>query len=226
MEITMIHGQSHKGSTYHISTLIAKKLSRDDTIIYEYFMPKDTPSFCVGCFQCIQKGEEYCPQADKVQVILASMLRSDLIIIDSPNYCFEMTGQLKTLFDHLAYIWMSHRPRREMFDKIGIVVSTAAGGGAGSVTKSLARQLFWWGVPQIYRMNVNVNAMSWVEVPEKVKQKIDRKVTSISRKASHKLGKSKFNIKSKFIFTVMSKMQKSNTWNLTDRNYWESKLWQ
>ena len=225
MEITMIHGQNHKGSTYHIASKISEKLSEEDTIIHEYFMPKDTPNFCVGCFQCIQKGEEYCPQADKVQVILASMLRSDIIIIDSPKYCFEMTGQLKTLFDHLAYIWMSHRPRTEMFHKIGIVVSTAAGGGAGSVTKSLKRQLFWWGVPTIYRINFNVNAKSWVEVTEKVKQKIDKKVTAITRKVNHKPGKSKFAIKSKLIFTIMSKMQKTNTWNLTDRNYWESKLW-
>ena len=33
--------------------------------------------------------------------------------LDKLTYCFEMTGQLKTLFDHLGYLWLSHRPRDE-----------------------------------------------------------------------------------------------------------------
>ena len=130
MDITIIHGQSHKGSTFHITDMMKQNLTDDDTVIHEYFMPKDAPDFCIGCFNCIQKGEIYCPHADKVQEIVASMCLSEVIIIDSPNYCFEMTGQLKTLFDHMAYMWLSHRPRKQMFTKVGIVVSTAAGAGA------------------------------------------------------------------------------------------------
>lgn len=80
-----------------------------------------------------------------------------------------MTGQLKTLFDHFAYLWMPHRPRKEMFSKIGIVISTAAGAGANRVTKSMAKQLFWWGVPKIYRIHFNVNAACWEDISEKIK---------------------------------------------------------
>lgn len=80
MEITIIHGQAHKGSTYHIATMVKERLADNDTVVHEYFMPKDAPAFCVGCYQCIKKGEEYCPQADKVQEILASMLSSEIIV--------------------------------------------------------------------------------------------------------------------------------------------------
>ncbi|MDW7656907.1 MAG: DUF4003 family protein, partial [Bacillota bacterium] len=160
MEITMIHGQRHKGSTYHAARSLADKITLADTTVHEFFMPTNGPDFCVGCYGCILKGEEKCPHAAQVQPIIAAMCRSEVIILDSPTYCYEMTGQLKTLLDHFAYLWLSHRPRGEMFRKIGVVISTAAGAGAGVVTKSLARQ-----------------------------------------------------------------MQKKNTWNMTDRNYWQDMKW-
>ena len=227
MEITIIHGQAHKGSTYHVTDLLKEKLSNGDTVVHEYFMLKesDTPSFCTGCFRCIQKGEQYCPQADKVQRIAESMLRSEIIIIDSPTYCFEMTGQLKTLFDHFGYLWMSHRPRKEMFNKIGIVVSTAAGAGGGRVTQSMAKQLSWWGIPKVYRLKVNVSAASWDEVKPEIRQKIEERTSSIAGKAKHQTEKRKTNLKNMFIFTMIRKMQTGNTWNMVDKEHWKNNLW-
>lgn len=225
MEITIIHGQSHKGSTYHITEMMKESLVNSDTAVHEYFMPQDTPSFCVGCYQCIQKGEEFCPQAEKVLMILDSMIRSDVVIIDSPAYCCEMTGQLKTLFDHFAFIWMPHRPRKEMFSKIGIVISTTAGAGARNVTKSIARQMFWWGIPKIYKINVTVNAAGWKEVPEKIKQKIIDRTENLSKRIKRKKGLVKPNIKTVVLFNFMRKMQKINTWNMLDKDYWKKKKW-
>lgn len=225
MEITIIHGQAHKGSTYHITAMVKERLADKDTVVNEYFMPKDAPAYCMGCYQCIQKGEEYCPQADKVQKIVTSMLRSKIIIIDSPNYCYEMTGQLKTLFDHFAYLWMSHRPRKEMFSKIGIVISTAAGAGSNRVAKSMAKQLFWWGVPNIYPIHFNVNAACFEEVSDKIRQKIMHKADVVSRKVKSHIGKANPNFKTKSIFNIMRKIQDSNNWNETDRGYWQNNKW-
>lgn len=221
MEITLIHGQAHKGSTYNISSMVKEKLSNNNTVVHEYFMLKDAPSYCVGCFNCIFKDELKCPESEKVQKILSSMLTSDIIIIDSPTYCMEMTGQLKTLFDHFGYIWMSHRPRKEMFSKIGIVVSTAAGAGSKRVSKSIKNQMFWWGVPQIYTLNLNVNASSWDEAFESMKNKIQEKVEKVSLKAKNNIDKEKFNIKTVVLFNIMRKMHSNNTWNETDKNYWD-----
>lgn len=227
MEITIIHGQAHKGSTYHVTERLREKLSDRDTVVHEYFMLKesDTPSFCTGCFRCILEGEHFCPQAAKVKRIEESMLSSDIIIIDSPTYCFEMTGQLKTLFDHFGYLWMSHRPRKEMFSKIGIVVSTAAGAGTGRVTQSIAKQLSWWGIPKVYRMKVNVSATSWDEVSPKIMQQIEERTSAIEEKAKRQTGKKAINLKNMFIFTMIRKMQKGNTWNMVDKDHWKNNLW-
>ena len=133
--------------------------------------------------------------------------------------------QLKTLMDHLAYMWMPHRPRKEMFSKIGIVISTTAGGGAGSVTKSLARQMFWWGVPRIHRVHFAVNASRWDEVPEQIRLKIIRKVEAVSGKINRKINRKKPDISHLVLFNIMRKMQQKNNWNKTDRDYWENNGW-
>ena len=58
MKITMVHGQNHKGSTYHIGKMLADKLGGEVT---EFFLPKDFGHFCIGCNQCIVKDEKLCP---------------------------------------------------------------------------------------------------------------------------------------------------------------------
>lgn len=58
MHITIIHGQSHKGSTYHIARMLAEKLQGDIT---EFFLPRDFGFFCVGCTSCFGKSETLCP---------------------------------------------------------------------------------------------------------------------------------------------------------------------
>jgi multimeric flavodoxin WrbA len=225
MEITIIHGINHKGSTYSISNMIKENIADSNTIINEYFMPKDAPEYCVGCFQCIKNDEKKCPQAEKAQRILTSMINSDILIFDSPTYCYEMTAQLKVLFDHYGFLWMVHRPRQEMFSKIGIVVSTAAGAGAKRVTKSISTQMAWWGVSNIYQLHINVQASKWEEVSPKIKQKIDIKIKKITKQVKNKLGKTKTSFKTKLIFNFMRKIHSINNWNKIDKEYWLQNEW-
>lgn len=225
MRITIVHGQSHKGSTYNITKQIVDNISDTTKEIYEYFMPNDMPNYCVGCYKCFDEGENSCPEAETVQKIVNSMEMSDVIIINSPTYCYEMTGQLKTLFDHFGYMWLSHRPKELMFKKIGIVISTAAGAGASTVTKSLSRQMFWLGIPKVYRYSKNVNAASWEQVPTKIKKSIERDTNRLATKIETGVGKANPGLKLKFFFHMMRMMQKTNNWNMVDKNYWEDNGW-
>lgn len=222
MEITVIHGQSHKGSTYHATQEIIQGLCDDNTIIHEFFLPKDGPEFCVGCFRCIMEGESGCPHYDSVARIVKAMEHSDIIIVNSPTYVFEMTGQLKTLFDHLSYMWLSHRPNKTMFKKTGIVVTTAAGAGMKRAAKSVSNQLLWLGVPARYTMPIAVNASSWEEVSPEIKKKIRKKAMNIVTKShrAHSVG-----IRLHVLFTVMRAMQKGNNWNDTDKKHWLQNGW-
>lgn len=224
-KITVVHGQLYKGSTYNITKQIIDKISSVDIQIYEYFMPKDTPNYCLGCYKCFNESEKYCPQAEKVGRIVKSMEESDIIIINSPTYCYGMTGQLKTLLDHLGYMWLSHRPKEVMFNKVGLVISTAAGTGANKVTRSLSRQLFWLGVPKVFHYSKNINASNWDEVSNKIKESIKKDVSKLSKKLVAKVGRASPGLKLKFIFNMMRRMQKSNNWNMVDKNYWQENGW-
>ncbi len=122
MRITVLHGQMHRGSTYNITRLFLDKLSDENTEITEFFMPKDAPAFCIGCFSCFTKGGSHCPHADTILPIVKAIEDADLLILESPCYVLGMTGQLKTFLDHMGYRWMSHRPHPKMFSKVGLVI--------------------------------------------------------------------------------------------------------
>jgi len=135
----------------------------------------------------------------------------------------EMTGHLKTFFDHLFTAWMSHRPEQAMFSKTAVVVSTAAGAGMNGVTKSMARQLFYLGVPKVYRIPVRVAATSWDMV--KRKDKIVVRIDKVAKKIISKSGRVKPGFKLKFMFSVMRLMHKKNDWAPLDKKHWEDRKW-
>lgn len=225
MKITVVHGQMHHGSTHHITSLFLEKFKEQQAEITEFYFPKDSPTFCVGCFNCFLKGEQHCPHAASVQPVAQSIEASDLVIMESPCYVFGMTGQMKTFFDHMAYRWMSHRPHPAMFNKVGLCISTASGLGSGRTTKDLRANLFYWGIPKIFRFNVNVGAANWETVTPEKKAQIEEKVTKMAAKISKKTGKVKPGLKTKAMFFIMRMNQKSNKWNPTDKDHWIANGW-
>ena len=50
LKAVIIHGQNHKGSTYHIAHMLAEKIEGEIT---EFFLPRDFGEFCVGCNTCL-----------------------------------------------------------------------------------------------------------------------------------------------------------------------------
>ena len=153
------------------------------------------------------------------------MLSSDVLIIDSPTYVMEMTSHLKGFFEHIFTAWLAHRPEAAMFSKTAVVVSTAAGAGMNGVTKSLAKQMFYLGVPKTYRLPFRVMAASWDGVSDKVKAQINTKTDKIARKIISKKGRATPGLKTKFMFLMMRKFQKSNDYAPYDKTYWAEKGW-
>ena len=219
MTITLIHGQNHKGSTYHIARMTAEKLGGS---IAEFF-PKDFDGGCLGCYACMDKGMEACPHFDRTGPVFESMLSSDVIIIGSPTYVMEMTGQLKSFLDHLFVAWLSHRPEKAMFAKTAVAISTAAGAGMKGVAKSIARQLFYLGVPKVYKLPVRAGATSWDAV--KKKAKIEAKTSKLAGRIMKTHGKAMPGLKLRFMFAMMRQMQKKNDWAPLDKKHWGDMGW-
>lgn len=221
MKITMIHGQSHKGSTYHIAKMLSEKLRGEVT---EFFLPRDFNSFCVGCTNCFARAETLCPHYEKLKPITEAIDNADVIILASPVYVYHATGAMKVFLDHYGYRWMVHRPEERMFRKQAVCISTAAGGGMKSTNKDMADSTFFWGIAKTYKYGVGVREVSWDRVDDKIKYRIEKKTSSLARKIRKNVGTVKPSIKTKAFFNVMRIVQK-NGWNETDSTYWQKKGW-
>lgn len=221
LKVAVIHGQSHKGSTYHIAKILSDKIGGEVT---EFFLPRDFSSFCVGCTQCFEKTEKLCPHYESLEPITKAMDESDVIILASPVYVYHATGAMKAFLDHFGYQWMVHRPKECMFHKQGVCISTAAGGGMKSTNKDMKDSLFFWGVGKIYQIGTAVAAVSWETVNEKKKKKIEKETTKIANQIMKRSGRVKPSLKSRMLFQVMRLVQK-NGWNEADMKYWKEKGW-
>ncbi len=221
MKITIIHGQNHKGSTYHIARQLAEKIGGEIT---EFFLPRDFGEFCVGCTQCFMSSEKKCPHYEKLKPITDAMDAADVIILASPVYVYHVTGAMKAFLDHYGYRWIVHSPEESMFRKQGVCVSTAAGAGMKPTNKDMADSLFFWGVAKTYKLGKRVAAVKWDSVTDKNKAAIEKATTVLARKISRRVGKVKPSLITKGFFNIMRIAQK-NGFNQRDMDYWKEKGW-
>jgi len=223
MNIVLIHGQNHKGSTYHIGRMIADKITTKNEIT-EFFLPKDLNHFCLGCYRCIE-GDQNCPFHEEKKRIMDAVEAADLLIFTTPTYCLRASAPMKSFLDLTFTYWVSHRPRGCMFSKKAVVVSTASGAGAKSATKDISTALFYWGVPYLKSIGVALQAMNWEMVSEKKKEKLDKITTKMAKKLSNRK-KPFVGLKTRFFFFVMSKMQSGGMGSSPiEKTYWEENGW-
>lgn len=221
MKILVIHGQSHKGSTYHVAKLLAEKLEGEIT---EFFLPKDFGQFCTGCTGCFTVSETACPHYSQLEPITKATDEANVIIMASPVYVFHATGAMKSFLDHYGYRWLVHRPEEKMFKKQAVIISTAAGMGMKSTNKDIADSMFFWGIGKIYKYGAAVMETSYDRVSDRKKQKIEKKISKLAAKIRNKQGKVKPGIKTKVFFNIMRIAQKYG-WNKADVDYWQKKGW-
>ena len=223
MKIVMIHGQNHKGSTYKIGRMIANKISREDDIV-EFFLPRDLNHFCLGCYACIEDVTK-CPFYEEKNKIMTAVESADLLIFTTPTYCLRASAPMKSFIDLTFNYWMIHRPRKCMFSKRAIVVSTAAGIGTKSAIKDITTTLLYWGVPSVITYGISVQAMNWTGVADKKKQKIEKDTTRIANKVL-KRKRVKAGLKTKALFMMMRMMQKKD-WGSgeAEKMHWDKNGW-
>ena len=223
MNIAIIHGQNHKGSSYHTGRLLVDQIPGEHEIA-EFFLPRDLNHFCLGCYRCIERDED-CPWYEQKQAIVNAMERADLLVFTTPTYCMAPSASMKALFDLTFTMWMSHRPRGSMFRKKAVVISTSAGSSTAGAIKGIAQNLVFWGVPEIYRYGARMEAMNWESAKPKVKQKIENDMARLAKR----LGKNtpaRVGIKTRFLFFMMAGMQKANySASPVEKEYWQNQGW-
>ena len=222
MKIVIIHGQNHEGSTCMAARQLARKVGGETQ---EFFLPRDFDKPCRGCFTCFQTELSKCPHYQDLEPLERAMLEADLLILDSPVYVYHASGQMMSFLDHFGTWWVIHRPRPEMSRKQAVAISTAAGGGMKSTCRDMADSLEMWGVRKVYRLGVGVQATKPTEIPERIRNSIEKKTDALARKICANAGKQGCNPRAKMWFSLMGLAHKHFPPAEPDYGYWEVRGW-
>lgn len=232
LRIVVIYSNARKGSTYNCVQIFKKALQNESDVDFtEFTLPDDMPHICLGCFSCFEKGEDKCPHASSVQPIVNAILESDGIILSSPVYSLDASCAMKSLFDHMCYLWISHRPRELMFNKMVMVISTAAGTGVKTSIKTLKKSPCYWGVKRIYSFGIAVRASCFEHISNKTKRKITAELTKKAKQFNRAIvnkDKLKQRLFIRFLFPFMGKMisgYETDSSLHKDTEYWKQKGW-
>jgi multimeric flavodoxin WrbA len=125
VKILAIMGSPRKnGSGTKVIRRIEEVMRRQGEVEIDYLYLRDANlAACRGCFQCISRGEQFCPLKDYRIAIEARTDAADGIILISPGYVQNVSGLMKNFMDRMAYT--NHRPRF-----FGKKVMLVANGGA------------------------------------------------------------------------------------------------
>ena len=134
------------------------------------------------------------------------------------------TAPMKAFIDLTFTYWMSHKPRKSMFSKKAVVISTDAGAGTKSAVKDVTNTLLYWGVPFIKSYGMAIQAANWDQVKPELKDKINKDMASLAKKL--KTSSVHAGIKTRFLFSMMRMMQnKGMGAGEEEKKYWQDQGW-
>ncbi|MBD5390566.1 flavodoxin family protein [bacterium] len=230
MKITVINGTEKHGITYKLKEIFLSHF-REDFEITEYYLPKDCPSFCIGCTSCFMNGENTCKDFSYINKIEKSLLEADLIVMTSPSYVMHTTGAMKSFLDHMGYRWMPHRPAQKMFGKRAVIITQCLGAGAKQTAKDIKHSLSWWGISKIGTFSGSLMSdILWDKLSTKKQKQLTKKINKLAKRFSKINYKRPAHtslitkIKFKFCRFIQKKVYKKGVGGL-DCSYWQNHGW-
>ena len=98
MNILCINGSPRRdgSSVLLLQQILAGFHAEDQNVKIRHLGDADI-GYCIGCKACHRTGS--CVQRDDVDRILQDLIAADLVIVASPSYWGDVTGQMKVFFD-------------------------------------------------------------------------------------------------------------------------------
>jgi multimeric flavodoxin WrbA/putative sterol carrier protein len=139
--VVALNGSPHEGfgNTSQMLAMLGDALAQEGFDLEEICLSQHRIEYCVGCALCLQQGA--CWIKDDHKGLMNQLLEADAVILASPVYFRNVTGQMKTFLDRsLGY---GHRPRGTW--KPGLAVCVSAGWGETMVAQYLSQVLRVFG---------------------------------------------------------------------------------
>lgn len=123
--ICIVGSPNSNGSTSYVSDKIIEGLKVNNIETKKYVLGEMNINYCKGCNSCHETRK--CIQTDDMDKIFADLYDSDIVIIASPSYWGDVTGQLKVFFDRSTPLCDTNGETLVPKGKLGISVSIRAG---------------------------------------------------------------------------------------------------
>ena len=131
MKVVCLMGSPRQqGNTFTIVSEMLQPLLESgwDTAVH-HLAAKDI-HYCCGCKTCEQTG--ICIHTDDVSKIVEDMLSAELVLVASPSYWGDVTGQMKVFIDRCTPFGNTNPNRSQSFTSAqGVAVTLRAGPNKG-----------------------------------------------------------------------------------------------
>jgi multimeric flavodoxin WrbA len=126
MKAICIIGSRKNGNTEFLVDKIVEGMEDAGVKTKKYILGSMNIGFCKGCKYCSESRK--CIQNDDANEIIEELFKSDIVLIASPSYWGDITGQLKTFIDRCTPLCDTKKGGTIVPDgKIGISVAIRAG---------------------------------------------------------------------------------------------------
>jgi len=186
VNVTIIYGTVRDTNTYNCVQLLLNNLRLSINIsVTEFFLSKDLISFCGDFLSHPPNTEDTLLNFDYTDYITDSLNESDLIILACPVFACDISADMKLFLNHLYYKSIRNHTSYFMDTKIGLVISTASGAGLFNTTRTLKRNLKFWGINNIFVFSKTFYEINWDYVTLKTRMQLNKQTFKISNKILH-----------------------------------------
>lgn len=114
------------GNTAKILGEVSRALREHNYEVSQYSLGETNINYCVGCKACEKDGE--CIHHDDVKTMIDDIYSSQLVVLASPSYWGDVTGQMKVFIDRCTPYCNNNANRKPSPDNIkGAAIAIRAG---------------------------------------------------------------------------------------------------
>lgn len=124
--ISILGSPNAHGNTATILNETERPFKERGDVVIRYCLRDCRINYCLGCKLCFPEGQ--CGQNDDVQTIINDLFESNLVIVSSPSYWGDVTGQMKVFIDRCTpYCNVRHMNHLSEIKIKGVAIAVRAG---------------------------------------------------------------------------------------------------
>ena len=173
MKIVIVNGSYRKnGATALILSEIHQQLKKYSDVDVQMIHVADLElKYCVGCGSCYKTGA--CIYKDDIENLSLSIAEADGVILGSPTYASNVSGQMKVIIDRGHFVL-----EQLLYGKYAICVTTYENYGGMDSAKILNRMLSYSGAKIsgtiVLRNKFNSNPLEAIRLKERIEKVVYR----------------------------------------------------